>query len=237
MKLLKEASKEIGLEITEEMCNDFFQYKEMLLEWNEKINLTSITEEREIILKHFVDSVSVLTLEEFKIENLKIIDVGTGAGFPAIPIKIMRRDINMTLLDSLNKRLSFLNNVIENLNFSDIECIHSRAEDLAKKTEYRETFDICVSRAVANLSALTEYCLPYVKLGGSFIAFKGNNVTEETHDASNAISVLGGKITNIKKIKIPFTDISHTLVVITKICETPNIYPRKSNQITKKPIS
>lgn len=236
MELLQKACSEMDLSITEEMQNKFLIYKDLLLEWNKKVNLTAIISEPEVILKHFADSLTLLTLKELDSKDLKIIDVGTGAGFPSVPIKILRDDFTLTLVDSLNKRVSFLNELTQELSLTKVECIHSRAEDLGKNENYREKYNICVSRAVSNMSTLVEYCLPFVEVGGKFIALKGNSVKEEISTANKAIMELGGEVTDIKPIKIPFTDIEHMLVIISKLYATPRAYPRKANQIQKKPI-
>lgn len=230
----KNACNELEIDITNEKIESFFIYKDMLLEWNKKINLTAITEEKEIILKHFIDC---LTIAKFRNFNEKsVIDVGTGAGFPGIPIKIFFEKANITLLDSLNKRINFLKSVSENIGLENINFVHSRAEDSGQNNYFRENFDFCVSRAVANLAILAEYDLPFVKIGGEFIALKGPNVEDEICDAKNAIKILGGKISDIKTIKLPFSDINHKLVFIQKLRQTPNQYPRKSNKISKIPI-
>ena len=222
----------INKTITDEQILKFYRYMELLLEWNEKINLTAITNPEDIILKHFIDS---LTIEEYINKGESLVDVGTGAGFPGIPIKIYRDDINVTLVDSLNKRINFLNDVIENTNLENIKTVHGRAEDFGQNKEYRERYDIAVARAVANLSTLTELCLPFVKVGGSFIAMKGNS-TEEFEEAKKAIEILGGKIEKIDKFNLPGTDIERNIVVIKKIDKTPNQYPRKAGTPASKPI-
>lgn len=230
--LLKELSDKIEVNLTEEQISKFITYKELLKEWNQKINLTAITEDNEIVLKHFVDSLTVL---KYIHQNANIIDVGTGAGFPGIPTKIARKDVSVTLLDSLNKRINFLNDVIEKTNLENIKTVHGRAEDLGQNKEYRERYDIAVARAVANLSTLTELCLPFVKVGGSFIAMKGNS-TEEFEEAKKAIETLGGKIEKIDRFNLPGTDIERNIVVIKKINKTPNQYPRKAGTPANKPI-
>lgn len=230
--LLKELSDKIEVNLTEEQISKFITYKELLKEWNQKINLTAITEDNEIVLKHFVDSLTVL---KYIHQNANIIDVGTGAGFPGIPTKIARKDVSVTLLDSLNKRINFLNDVIEKTNLENIKKVHGRAEDFGQNKEYRERYDIAVARAVANLSTLTELCLPFVKVGGSFIAMKGNS-TEEFEEAKKAIETLGGKIEKIDRFNLPGTDIERNIVVIKKINKTPNQYPRKAGIPANKPI-
>lgn len=233
--LFKNACKELELNITEKQIEEFFIYKNLLLKWNEKINLTAIIEEKEIILKHFVDC---LTIAKFRNFNEKsVIDVGTGAGFPGLPIKIFFENANVTLLDSLNKRINFLKEVSNNIGLKNINFVHSRAEDGGQNKIFRESFDFCVSRAVANLSVLAEYDLPFVKVGGEFIALKGPSVDEEISDAKNAIKILGGEIVDIKDIKIPFSDINHKIVFIQKLRQSPKQYPRKAGKISKNPIN
>lgn len=224
----------IGITMTNEQLSYFSTYTDLLLEWNNKMNLTAITDQFEIAVKHFVDSLFGL---KFIKKNSRIIDVGTGAGFPGIPIKIASPTVSLTLLDSLNKRLNFLNTVISELNLTDTKTIHSRAEDGATKTSHlREKFDISVSRAVSQLNILSEYCLPYIKVGGTFLAYKGSNTTEEINNAKNAINLLGGEITDVYNYTIPETDISHSIVVINKIKPTPMEYPRLQSKISKKPL-
>lgn len=232
--LLKNACYELELNITDEQIENFFIYKKTLLEWNENINLTAITDDREIILKHFIDCLTIAKFRNF--DNKSIIDVGTGAGFPGIPIKIFFKECNMTLLDSLNKRINFLKEVSQNTGLKNINFVHSRAEDAGQNKDFREKFDFCVSRAVANLSILAEYDLPFVKVGGEFIALKGPSVDEEISEAENCIKILGGEITDIKTISIPFSDIKHKLVFIQKLRQTPKQYPRKAGKISKSPI-
>lgn len=210
--------------------NKFEKYCSLLVEWNEKINLTAITDHDEVFLKHFADS---LIGEKFIKKGSSVIDIGTGAGFPSLPIKIVREDITLTLNDCLNKRLIFLNEVIKELELSKVRTLHSRAEDLPKKEKY----DYALSRAVASLNTLCEYCLPFVKVGGYFIAFKSKDIDEEVENAKNAISILGGKIEEIKEINIPDTDIVRKLVFIKKIKETPSKYPRGKNLPKTKPLT
>lgn len=218
-----------------ETAEKFEKYYELLIEWNEKINLTAITDEKEAALKHFVDSVKAIDCNLF-FEGAKIIDVGTGAGFPGLPLKIFRPDLNVTLMDSLNKRINFLNEVISSLNLSGVEAIHSRAEEMGRDKKHREKYDICVSRAVANLASLTELCMPFVKKGGYFISLKGPKAKEELEDAKKAIELLGGEFVEIKNYAIDETDLDHNLVIIKKIKETEKRFPRNAPKPIKDPI-
>ena len=222
-KLIKDAL-EIGVKLDEFHVKQFEKYQELLLEWNEKINLTAITEEHDIITKHFIDS---LTCLKYIKGNEKIIDVGTGAGFPGIPVKIVSHETKVTLLDSLNKRINYLNDVIEKLELENMETIHARAEELGQNDKYREKFDIATARAVANLKVLVEYCLPFVKVGGKFVCMKGSEYKEEVEEAKAHIGNLGGKITDIEEIILPGTDIKHTIIIIEKVNSTPKSFPRR----------
>ncbi len=222
-KLIRDAKK-IGVELNEFHVKQFEKYQELLLEWNEKINLTAITEEDDIITKHFIDS--LYCLEYIKSKD-KVIDVGTGAGFPGVPIKIVSHETSITLLDSLNKRITYLNDVIEKLNLENIQAIHGRAEEYGTNSEYRECFDVVTARAVANMKTLVEYCIPFVKIGGKFICMKGSDYKEELETAKTHIGNLGGRVTLIKEIVLPETDIKHTIIVIEKIKSTPKNFPRR----------
>lgn len=197
---LSQQLKEIQISITEDKIEKFYLYMQMLLEWNEKINLTAIIEPEEIITKHFVDC---LTISSETPQNGKVIDIGTGAGFPGIPLKIIREDIEILLIDSLNKRINFLNEIINKLGLKNIQAIHCRAEEAGQMVQYREKFDMATSRAVANMNTLAEYLLPFVKLEGKAIFMKGNNIDEEIKGSTKAISILGGKIRDIREIKLP----------------------------------
>ena len=227
------AFKSINLDLTENEINTFKMYMDLLLEWNNKINLTAITEEDEIILKHFVDSCSII--KYIKNED-KLIDIGTGAGFPGIPLKVINKDIHITLMDSLNKRINFLNEVINKLSLENINAIHSRAEDLARNKDYREMYDVAVSRAVANLSTLSEYMLPFVKVGGKCICMKGPNIDEELENAKGAITKLGGRIKYIDNFKLGNTENERNIIVIEKIKETSKMFPRKAGLPSKEPL-
>ena len=234
-ELMKNACDSVEMNFDEDKYNKFITYKNLLQEWNEKINLTAITQDEEVIKKPFIDCIKAFSENQFK-EAKTLIDVGTGAGFPGLPIAIMKEDLNITLLDSLNKRVNFLNIVKNSLNLTNVTTIHSRAEDGARNKELREKFDIATSRAVANMAVLSEFCLPYVKVGGYFIALKGPAITDELNDAKNAIGTLGGKLIEVIEVSVEGTDLKHNLVVIKKVKETPKTYPRKAGSITKKPI-
>lgn len=234
MELLKTSAEKMGIELSQNQLEKFDLYKKLLLEWNEKMNLTAITDDEGIAIKHFADSISVLPLIENK--NASLIDVGTGAGFPGIPLKIANDGFKVTLLDSLNKRITFLEEVKKELGIINLECIHSRAEDGGRNADLREKFDYCVSRAVARLSVLSEYCMPFVAVGGYFISLKGPDAAEELTEAQKAISVLGGKVEKVVEITIPESDLKHCAVVIKKIKSTPKVYPRKAGTAAKKPI-
>ncbi|GAA0726620.1 16S rRNA (guanine(527)-N(7))-methyltransferase RsmG [Clostridium malenominatum] len=233
--ILEICSKDVGLDFNEEKYNKFIKYKEMIKEWNNKINLTAITEDDDIIKKHFIDSIKIYKFPILKDLNY-IMDIGTGAGFPGIPMKIMDEKKHIVLLDSLNKRINFLNEVIAELDLTSISTLHGRAEDYSRKEEYREKFDGVVSRAVANLSVLSEFCLPYVKVNGYFIAMKGPAVDDEIKEASNAISILGGKIEDVIEVNIEDSDLKHNLVIIKKVKNISPKYPRKAGMVTKNPL-
>ncbi|MBV7275780.1 16S rRNA (guanine(527)-N(7))-methyltransferase RsmG [Clostridium thailandense] len=233
--IMNSACLDVGLSMNEEIYRKFIQYKDLIKFWNEKVNLTAITDDEQIIKKHFIDSIKIFKFSPLK-EAQSIIDIGTGAGFPGIPIKIIKSDVDMILLDSLNKRINFLNEVINKIELKYTTTIHGRAEDFSRKSEYREKCDVAVSRAVANLAVLSELCIPYVKVGGHFIAMKGPSVEDEIQEGKNAVSILGGKIEDIIKIEIEDSDLKHNLVVIKKVKETPNIYPRRAGTAAKKPL-
>ena len=229
--------KEYQIEISEKQTEQFLTYYELLTEWNSFMNLTAITEFNEVMKKHFIDSLSLIrAVPDINVKAYSLIDVGTGAGFPGIPLKIMFPSLKVVLLDSLNKRISFLNEVINKLGLTDIEVFHGRAEVFAKQKEYREHFDICVSRAVANLSTLSEYCLPFVKKGGFFISYKSDKITEEFEHAGQAIKILGGIYQDQKEFYLPGSDIYRNLFMIKKVNTTPEKYPRKAGLPSKEPI-
>lgn len=227
---------ELGIELSESQKNQFHRYYEMLIEWNKVMNLTGITEYDEVNEKHFVDSLSIIKAVDMR-KVQSVIDIGTGAGFPGIPLKIVYPHLHLVLLDSLQKRIKFLKAVIEELGLEDIETLHGRAEDYAKNSEYREKFDICVSRAVANLSALCEYCIPYIRLGGIFISYKSGEVDEEVKRSEKAVKILGGNIHKIIKFQLPGTEIGRSFVKIKKVEKTKKKYPRKAGMPVKEPLS
>lgn len=222
---------ENNISITDKQLSKFSLYADLLKEWNQKMNLTAITDDEGIAVKHFIDSITVLQSCDIR---GSVIDIGTGAGFPGIPLKIMQPDISLTLLDSLNKRLVFLSEVCSKIEI-DAEIVHSRAEEGALKSQYREKYDIAVSRAVANLPALCEYCIPYVKTGGVFISLKGPDGENELSASENAIKVLGGKVENVRGLVLPDNS-SRTMIMIRKISPTPGKYPRRGQKINKNPL-
>lgn len=228
---LKEKLKLINIKLEDKQIEEFYNYMNLLLEWNERINLTAITEPIEVILKHFVDSATIIKYIE---DNNKIVDVGTGAGFPGIPLNIINSKASYTLVDSLNKRINFLNEVINSLQLNNINTIHSRIEDFGRNN--KERFDIATSRAVASLNILLEYLLPLVKIGGICICMKGSNVKEEIENASKALEILGGKIEKVEKIILPDSDIERNIVIVKKVKSAPSKYPRKAGIPTKDPI-
>lgn len=230
---IQEKGEVLNIFFSVEQKLQFYKYMQLLLEWNNKINLTAITIPEEIILKHFIDS---LTIYKKLIRGAKIIDVGTGAGFPGIPLAIIDENLKITLNDSLNKRLIFLTEVKKQLKLDNIEIIHARAEEIGQNKNYREKFDYATSRAVANLSTLSEYLLPLVKVNGKCICMKASNIEEELNQAQNAIKLLGGEVTEIEKFKLPQSDIDRTIITISKTKNTPNKYPRKAGTPSKDPI-
>lgn len=223
----------LKFDLNDRQIGNFYDFMNLLIEKNKVMNLTGITEPKEVILKHFIDSLTIL---KYINENDSVIDVGTGAGFPGIPLKIAKESLEITLLDSLNKRINFLNEVIENINLDKIKTIHGRAEDFGQNAEYREKYDVAVSRAVAPLNILLEYMLPFVTTGGKCICMKGSNCDEEIENAKNAIEILGGKIEKIEKFNLPNSDNNRTIFIIKKIKKTGKQYPRKAGIPTKNPI-
>ena len=232
-ELMNFYAEKINIVFNEKQLEQFYNYMNLLLEWNEKINLTAITDPEEIIIKHFIDS---LTISKYIENNKQIADLGTGAGFPGIPLKIYRTDLNIVLVDSLNKRINFLNEVIDKLNLDNITTIHSRIEDFGKDKKYREAFDYATARAVANLSVLSEYLIPVVKLKGQAICMKGSEIEIEIDDSKTAINILGGQIIKVDKFNLPETDIGRNIIIINKIKNTPSKYPRKAGVPSKEPL-
>lgn len=232
---LTDRCEEMGIILDERQIQDFMVYYEYLTEQNKLLNLTSITEFEEVMVKHFVDSLSIVKGLDMK-KYRTLIDVGTGAGFPGLPLKIVYPHLNVVLLDSLNKRIHFLNTLIDKLRYENITAIHGRAEDMAKNPAYREKFDIAVSRAVANLASLSEYCIPFVKINGWFVSYKSTNVDEEIECAGHAINVLGGKLKERKEFFLPDSDIGRSLVMIYKEKHTSGKYPRKAGLPSKEPL-
>lgn len=222
----------LNIEISENQANKFYEYMKLLLEWNNKINLTAITDEKEMIIKHFIDSISI---NKYVKNQKNVIDIGTGAGFPGIPLKILNNNIEFILVDSLNKRINFLEEVKEKLSLAKLKNIHARVEDLAQNKEYREKVNLAVSRAVASLRILAEYMLPFVEKDGYCICMKGPNINEEIKEAENAIDILGGKIEKIESLLLP-EKIERNIVIIKKIKNTPIKYPRKAGMPSKQPL-
>lgn len=232
---LIEGAKVLNVEITDKQADQLIKYKELLVEWNEKMNLTAITEDFEVITKHFLDCLTVQSsIDLTQVKTL--VDVGTGAGFPGLVLKIAFPNVKITLIDSLNKRLKFLQEVIDTLGLKDIECVHGRAEDLGKNKLYREQFEVCASRAVANLAVLSEYTLPFVKKGGYLIALKGQKLDEELTQGQKAVEILGGEIDAVFDVVVPYTDLNHRIAKVKKVKETPKKYPRKAGEPTKAPL-
>ena len=235
MSEIKELFDKMHIELPDGALELLNRYYEMLIDTNKVMNLTTITEYSEVVIKHFADSAAIGCITDMN-GNIDLIDVGTGAGFPGIVLKIVYPQLSVVLLDSLNKRVNFLKNVITELGLTGISAIHGRAEDIARNKDYREKFDLCVSRAVANMSSLSEYCLPFVKVGGRFIPYKADGCDEEVKTASKAVNILGGKIRKIESYVIPDTDICRKFVVIDKLRNTSAKYPRKAGLPTKEPL-
>ena len=239
LSLFEKGLDQLKIQLTQEQKEQFIKYYEYLIEKNKVMNLTAITDYEEVLLKHILDSLSLVKVQDFipeKLSGKTVIDIGTGAGFPGIPLKIAFPELGIVLLDSLNKRINFLDEVIEMLQLRKIEAVHGRAEDYARQKEFRENFDFCVSRAVANLSTLSEYCLPFVKQGGYFISYKSGKIEEELSNAENAVKVLGGNVKEVVKFSLMDTDMDRSFVVVEKKKTTPKRYPRKAGLPSKEPI-
>lgn len=233
--ILNEKLRKFNIQLNQEQLDQFSMYYNLLIEWNHNINLTSITEFDDVVEKHFVDSLSLCTTFDLS-QNIKLIDVGTGAGFPGIPLKIAFPQIEILLLDSLNKRVNFLNHVIKSLELTNISAIHARAEEYGNDINYREKYDICVSRAVANLSTLSEYCIPFVKVEGFFVPYKSGKINDELENAKYAITMLGAEIIKTEEFILPNSDIERSLVMIQKNNLTPKKYPRLAGKPSKDPL-
>ncbi len=234
-EILRQGINGFGIEANDQMINDLKTYREILVDWNQKMNLTGIEEEREVFIKHFLDSISAVSNGYIK-NGISLIDVGTGAGFPGLPLKICLRDIKLTLLDSLNKRINFLQEVSNTVNLEDVEFIHGRAEDFGKDSKYREQFDVATARAVAGLPILMEFCVPFVKLGGYFVCLKGPNANLELEESQKAMEVLGLEFIEKIDIELPNEELKHNILVFKKVKNTPEKYPRKAGKPAKSPI-
>lgn len=234
-QILKQGLDKLGLNSDDKIVNDFSIYREILVDWNQKMNLTGIEDEKEVFIKHFLDSVSSVVNGYIK-DGVSIIDVGTGAGFPGLPLRICLPNIELTLLDSLNKRINFLQEVSNNLGFDNIEFIHGRAEDFAKMEQYREQYDVATARAVAGLPVLMEFCVPFIKVGGYFVCLKGPNANLELEESKAAMEVLGVEFVEKIDIELPETDLKHNILVFKKVFNTPEKYPRKAGKPAKSPI-
>ena len=232
-EILFDGAKKLGIEMDNDKADKLIKYAQMLVEWNEKINLTAITDKEGIATKHFLDSMSATVTGKLK---GKVIDVGCGAGFPGLVLKIVCPEIELVLFDSLKKRITFLDEVIKELGLSGVKTVHMRAEDGGKSPELRAGFDTVVSRAVANMGVLSEWCIPFLKEGGYFLALKGPAAEDEIKSAKRGISILGGEVEEIMDIEIPFTDLSHKIVIVKKVRQTPMKYPRKPGIATKNPV-
>lgn len=236
MNLLIDGCSLMGIEIDNKKVSQFQRYLSLLLEWNEKFNLTAITDPKEVIIQHFLDAISILELDFMK-DGLAILDMGTGAGFPGVPIKIMLPKTKLILVDSVNKKTVFLKELVKELNLDMVEIIHARAEDLGREPTRRETYDVVVSRAVAELKVLLEYCLPFVRVNGCFVSYKGPGATDEVDNSKKAIKLLGGKEAVIEQVSVPYSDRTHMLVITKKVLKTPKEYPRKAGKPKKLPLA
>lgn len=234
-QILEQKLGELGIKQDQNQLERFHKFYQLLIEWNKVMNLTGITEYEDVVEKHFVDSLSIIKAIDLSGIHT-VIDVGTGAGFPGIPLKIAFPHLRVVLLDSLNKRIKFLDEVISQLGLTEIRTIHGRAEEYARKEEYREQFDLCVSRAVANLSTLSEYCLPYIQVGGIFVPYKSGEIDDEVEQSKKAVRILGGNIKKVMKFELPGTDIHRSFVLIHKEQHTQKKYPRKAGIPAKEPL-
>ena len=235
--LMRQGAKELSVELSGSQMDGFYRYYELLTEWNKVMNLTAITELHEVVTKHFLDSLSLVkAVSAGELEEARILDLGTGAGFPGIPLKIAFPDMKVTLLDSLNKRIRFLQQVVSELNLSEVEAVHGRAEDYGRQREFRENYDFCVSRAVANFSTLAEYCLPFVRKGGYFISYKSSDVEKELEAGDKALKGLGGRLETVVDFYLPGSQMYRKLVKVKKEKNTPEKYPRKAGLPGKEPL-
>lgn len=233
--ILRQGIKDFGIEVNDQMISDLKTYREILVDWNQKMNLTGIEEEKEVFIKHFLDSISAVSNGYIK-DGISLIDVGTGAGFPGLPLKICLQNIKLTLLDSLNKRINFLQEVSNTVNLKDVEFIHGRAEDFGKNSDYREQYDVATARAVAGLPILMEFCVPFVKVGGYFVCLKGPNANLELEESKIAMDILGLEFVEKIDIELPNEELKHNILVFKKIKNTPEKYPRKAGKPAKSPI-
>lgn len=235
LEKFKSGLNKLEIDLSEQQMKKFLNYYEMLIEKNKVMNLTAITEFEDVVEKHFLDSLSLIQQMDLH-QNIKVLDLGTGAGFPGIPLKIAFPELDIVLMDSLNKRVNFLNDVIKTLELENIIAVHGRAEEMARKPEYREQFQLCVSRAVANLASLSEYCIPFTVPGGYFISYKSGEIEEELKQSKKAIFVLGGKVKSVNKFRLVETEAERSFIQIEKVKRTPKTYPRKAGTPSKNPI-
>ena len=233
---LVDGCRQLNIELSDEQIRQFICYYEMMTEKNKVMNLTAITEWKEVLTRHFLDSLLVCRVVDLSGKSLTVLDLGTGAGFPGIPLKIAFPQLRVTLADSLNKRIVFLNEVIEALQLKGISAVHARAEELGHRKEYREKYDLVVSRAVANLSSLSEYCIPFVRTGGRFISYKSTNIDTEYQDSKRAFLILGGRSEGVKTLPLPETDLERSFVIVDKVKATPLKYPRKAGTPSREPL-